>query len=180
MSEPSKTKERKKAEADEEQKRLKFELAKGSSRASGSVADEIESVGPRRNHERTGGWAESVAQQSVSSDHYLQALLSTQPVFQPVQRVFSTQLPEPSILKTQEILKSIRATDPPPPLTGTTFQHQETSAAQNRNRSQSLINNSKQEYRQQKQEHTELNHSPNLLPTSIKQWFQWPAKTKTD
>ena len=57
--------ERKKAEADEEQRRLKLELTKGSTRASGSVADEIESVGSRRNHERTAGWAELVAQQAV-------------------------------------------------------------------------------------------------------------------
>ena len=68
--------ERRKTEADEEQRRLKLELTKGSSRASGSVADEIESVGPRRNHEITAGWAESVAQQSVDG-HYLQTLLST-------------------------------------------------------------------------------------------------------
>ena len=58
--------ERKKAEADEEQRRLKLELTKGSSRASGSVADEIESVGSRRKHEKTAGWLESVSQQSVS------------------------------------------------------------------------------------------------------------------
>ena len=57
--------ESKKAEADEEQRHLKFDLTKGSTRASGSVADEIESVGSRRNYERTAGWAESVAQQSV-------------------------------------------------------------------------------------------------------------------
>ena len=57
--------EKKKAEEDEEQRRLKLELTKGSSRASGSVADEIESVGSRQNHKRTAGWAESVAQQSV-------------------------------------------------------------------------------------------------------------------
>ena len=60
--------ERKKAEEDENQKkqrRLKLELTKGSSRASGSVADDIESVGSKRNHGRTAGWAESVAQQSA-------------------------------------------------------------------------------------------------------------------
>ena len=58
--------ERRKAEADEEQRLLKLELNKGSSRASGSVADEIGNVGSRRNHEITAGWVESVAQQSVS------------------------------------------------------------------------------------------------------------------
>ena len=57
--------ERKKAEEEEEERRMKLELTKGSSRASGSVADEIGSVGSKRNHERTAGWAESVAQQSV-------------------------------------------------------------------------------------------------------------------
>ena len=58
--------ERRKAEADEEQRRLKLELTKGSSVASGSVANEIESVGSRRIHERTAGLTESVAQQSFS------------------------------------------------------------------------------------------------------------------
>ena len=43
---------------------MKLELTKGNSRATGSVADEIESVGSKQNHERTAGWAESVAQQS--------------------------------------------------------------------------------------------------------------------
>ena len=57
--------ERKKEEEDEEQGRLKLELIKGNSRASGSVADEIESVGSKRTHERTAEWSESVAQQSV-------------------------------------------------------------------------------------------------------------------
>ena len=55
--------ERYKAEADEEQRHLKLELTKETSRASGSVADELKSVGLRRNHEKTAGWAESVAQQ---------------------------------------------------------------------------------------------------------------------
>ena len=64
-NEPALGNERKKAEADEEKRRLKLELTKGSSRASGSVAVESESVGSRRDHERTAGWAESVAQQSV-------------------------------------------------------------------------------------------------------------------
>ena len=57
--------ERKKAEEEEEQKRMKLELTKGSSRASGSVADEIESVGSKRNQERTARWAEAGAEQSV-------------------------------------------------------------------------------------------------------------------
>ena len=161
MSEPLKTK-KKEAEADEVQKRLKLELTKGSSRASGSVADEIESVGSRRSHEKTAEWAESVAQQSVSrrplspnvdppstnvkQDRVDKGFLSypkTTPLFQPGEGLFSAQLPEPSNLKKQEIRKSIRVMDPPPPLTRTTFQQQQTSAVQNRNRSQSPINNSR-------------------------------------
>ena len=63
--EPALDNERKKAEEEEEERRMKLELTKGSSRASGSVADEIGSVGSKRNHERTAGWAKSVAQQSV-------------------------------------------------------------------------------------------------------------------
>ena len=58
--------ERKKAEEEEEEeRRMKLELIKGSSRAFGSVADEIDSVGSKRTHEGRAGWAESVAQQSV-------------------------------------------------------------------------------------------------------------------
>ena len=47
--------ERMKAEEEEEERRMKLEVTKGSSRASGSVADEIGSVGSKRNHERTAG-----------------------------------------------------------------------------------------------------------------------------
>ena len=49
--------ERKTAEAENEQKRLEFELTKRSSRASGFQADDLESVGSRRTLERTEGWA---------------------------------------------------------------------------------------------------------------------------
>ena len=101
---------------------------------------------------------------SLSLDgHYLQMLLSTlqrmphrtvdkrfstypkiTPLFQPGEGLFSTQLTEPSILKKPEIRKPIRVTDPPAsPLTRTTFQQQGTSAVQDRNRSQSPINNSR-------------------------------------
>ena len=69
-------KERKKAEEHKEQRRLKLELTKGISRASGSVADEIESVGSKQNHKRTDAWAESVAQQSVPRRPLSQILLS--------------------------------------------------------------------------------------------------------
>ena len=68
--------EREKAEAHEEQRLLK--LIKGSSRASGSVADGIESVGSRGNRERTKGRAESVPQQS-STRRPLSPDLSTLP-----------------------------------------------------------------------------------------------------
>ena len=153
--------ERRKAEEDEEQRRLKLEFTKGSSRASGSVA---ECVGSRRNQERTAGWAKSVAQQSVlrrplsptvvidpptnvtkdRADKRLSTYPKNTPLFQPGERLFSTQLTEPSILKKPEVRKPIRVTDPPaPPLKRTTFQQQGSSAVQDRNRSQSPINNSR-------------------------------------
>ena len=154
--------ERKKAEEEEEQRRMKLELTKGSSRASGSVADEIESVGSKRNQERTARWAEAGAEQSVPqrpispnvvidpptnvtkdrADKRFSTYPKTTPLFQPGERLFSTQLAEPSILKKPEVRKPIRVTDPPaPPFTRTTFQQQRTSAVRDRNRSQSPINN---------------------------------------
>ena len=125
------------------------------------MADEIESVGSRRNHEQPAGQNQWL--NSLSLDyHYLQALLSTLQrmsnrteltnVSRPTRKLprcfnrvkdFLTQLPEPSILKKKEIRKSIRNTALPPPLTTTTFQQQETSAAQNRNRGQRPNNNSR-------------------------------------
>ena len=156
-----KTKERKQRKKKKE-RRLKLELTKGSSRASGSVADEIESVGSKRNHKRTAGWAESVAQQSVHrrplspnvvidpptnvtkdrADRHFSTYPKTTPLFQPGERLFSTQLAQPSILRKPEVRKPIGVTEPPaPPLTGTTFQQQGTSAVQDRNRNQSPINN---------------------------------------
>ena len=154
--------ERKKAEEEEEERSMNLQLTKGSSRGSGSVADEIESVGSKRNPERTAGWAESVAQQSVPrrplspnvvidppmnvikdrADKRFSTYPKTTPLFQPDERLFSTQLTEPSILKKPKVRKPIRVTDPPaPPLTRTTFQQQGTSAVQDRNRTQSPINN---------------------------------------
>ena len=56
--------ERKKADADEEQRQLCLELREGSSRASGSKVEDLESFGSRRNLERTAGWANSVAPHS--------------------------------------------------------------------------------------------------------------------
>ena len=171
--------ERKKAEEEEEEKRMKVELTKRSSRASGSVTDEIESVASKRNHERTAGWAESVAQQSVSrrplfpnvvidpptnvikdrADKHFSTYPKTTPLFQPGERLFSTQLTEPSILKKPEVRKLIRVTDPPaPPLTRTTFQQQGTSAVQDGNRSQSPINNHQNRSAESRNRST-LNHT---------------------
>ena len=154
--------ERKKAEEEEKQRRMKLELTKGNSRASGSVADDRESVGSKRNQERTARWAEAGAQQSVPqqplspnvvidpptnvtkdrADKRFSTYPKTTQLFQPGERLFSTQLAEPSILKKPKVRKPIRVTDPPaPPLTMTTFQKQRTSAVQDRNRSQSPINN---------------------------------------
>ena len=143
------------------------------------MADEIESVGSKRNHERTAGWAESVAQQSVHRrslspdvvidpptnvtqervDKRFSTYPKTTPLFQPGEGLFSTQLTEPSILKKPEVRKSIRVTDPPaPPLTRTTFQQQGTSAIQTRNRSQSPINNSQNRSAESRNRST-MNHT---------------------
>ena len=132
--------------------------------ASGSVADGIESVTSRRNEEKTAGWTESVALQSVPRrpvspnvvidpptnvtqdrvEKRFSTYPNTTPLFQPGEGIFSTQLPEPIILKKPEIRKPIRVTDPPAsPLTRTTFQQQGPSAVQDRNRSQSPINSSR-------------------------------------
>ena len=119
MSEPLKLKEK---QANGEQRRLKHELTKGSSRASGSVEDEIESVGSRHNQERTAGWAKSVAQQSVPErplspnividpptivtqervDKRFNTYPKTTLLFQSGEGLFSMQLTEPSILKKPE------------------------------------------------------------------------------
>ena len=176
--------ERKKAEEDEEQRRLKLELTKGSSRASGSVADEIESVGSKRNHEKTAGWAESVAQQSVPRrplspnvvidpptnvtqdrvDKRSSTYQKTTPLFQPGEKLFSTQLTEPSILKKPDIRKPITVTDQPaPPLTRMTFQQQGTSAVQDRNRSQSPINNSRNRSAESRNKSTMNETTPQVI-----------------
>ena len=68
--------ERKKAEEEDEERRMKLELTKGSSRASGSVADEIESVGSKRNLERTARKNQGLNSLSLNGHHYLQMLLS--------------------------------------------------------------------------------------------------------
>ena len=119
---------RKKADANEEQRRLKLELIKGRLRASGSVADKIETVGSKLNQERTAGWAESMAKQYVSRGplssnvvikpptnvtpvrvgKHFSTYPKTTPLFQPGEGLFSMQLTEPSILKKPEIRKSIK------------------------------------------------------------------------
>ena len=163
---------------------MKLELTKGSSRASGSVADEIESVGSKRNHERTARWVESGAQQSVPqrplsqnvvidpptnvtkdrADKRFSTYPKTTPLFTPGERLFSTQLAEPSILKKPEVRKPIRVTDPPaPPLTRTTFQQQGTSAVQTRNRSQSPINNSRNRSAESRNRSTMKHTTPQVI-----------------
>ena len=147
------------------------------------MADEIESVGSRRNQERTAGWAESVAQQSVPSrplspnvviglptnvtqdraDKRFRTYPKTTPLFQPGEGLFSTQLTEPSILKKREIRKPIRVTEPAPPLTRTTFQLQGTSAVQDRNRSQSPINNSRNRSAESRKRSTMNQTTPQVI-----------------
>ena len=126
------------------------------------MAEEIESLGLGRNQGRTSECTESVAQQSVTRrplspnfvidpptnvtqdrvDKRSSTYPKTIPLFQPGEGLFSTQLTEPSILKKPEIRKSNRVTDPRAPLTRTPFQQWGTSTVQDRNRSQSPINNS--------------------------------------
>ena len=148
------------------------------------MADEIESVGSKRNHERTAGWAESVAQQSFPRrplspnvvidpptnatqervDKRFSTYPKTTPLFQPGEGLFSTQLAEPSILKKPEVQKPIRVTDPPaPPLTRTTFQQQGTSAFQTRNRSQSPFNNSRNRSAESRNRSTKNHTTPQVI-----------------
>ena len=111
---------------------MENKLTKGSSRASGSQVDDLESVGSRRNLERTAGFANSVAQHSSPSrplspnavinppknvtqdrgNKCFSAYPKTTPLFQLGAGFFSTQLQDSSILKKQEIPKSIRVTEP--------------------------------------------------------------------
>ena len=155
--------ERKKAEAEEQQRHLQIKLTKGSSRASGSVVDDTESVRSRTKTRITPSWIKTVAEHSGPSrplspdcvvdppkngtqdigDKRFIAYLKTTPLFQPVAGLFSAPLTEPRIIKNPEIRKSIRVTDPQTRLTKTTFQQQGTSVSQNRFRSQSPINSSR-------------------------------------
>ena len=114
--------ERKKAEADKEQKLIESELTKGSSRSSGSQAEDLESVGSRHNLEKISGWANSVAQKygpsrpvsanvvinppknvtQERSDKRFTAYPKITPLFQLGVELSSTQLQESSILKKPE------------------------------------------------------------------------------
>ena len=152
--------ERKKAEADEEQRRMEIELKKGSSGASGSQVDDLE---------RTTGWANSVAQRSGPSrplspsvvidppkivtqdrrDKSFSAYPKITPLLQPDAGLFSAQLQDSSILKKPEIPKSISLTDSQTFLPKTTFQQQEPSAFQYRQRSQSPKHNSRNRLKQE-------------------------------
>ena len=144
--------EGKKAEADEEQRRMEIERTKRSSRASGSEVDDLESVGSRRNLERTADWANSEAQHSGPSrllssnvvinppkdvtqdrgDKRFRTYPKTTPLFQPAAGFFSADLQDSSILKKPEIPKSTRATEAQTFLPKTRFEQQGPSAFQNK------------------------------------------------
>ena len=144
--------DRKKAEANDEQRHMENELTKGSSRASGSQADDLQSVESRRNLERTIGWTNFVAQQADASrplspnvlinphnnairdrsDTRFGAHPKTTPLFQPVAELFSRQLQDSSILRKPEIPNLIRVTEPQKQLPKTTIQQQRTLALQSR------------------------------------------------
>ena len=137
--------EKKKTEANEEQKGIEIELKIGASRASRSQLDDLESVGSRRILERTAGWANSVVQQSGPSrplssnvlinppknvtqnrrDKLFSAYPKTTLLFQPGAEHSSTQLQDSSIPKKPEIPNSIRVTESQTLLPKTTFQQQQ-------------------------------------------------------
>ena len=170
--------ERKKAEAEELQRHLQIELIEGSSRASGSVVDNAESVRSRTKTRITPSWLNTVAEHSGPSrplspdcvvdppkngtqdigDKPFSAYPKSTPLFQPSAGLFSAPLIEPSFLKKPQIRKSISVTDPQTQLTKTTFQQQGKSAIQNRVRLQ--LTSPKKIHQEQEQEHTEPNYSP--------------------
>ena len=96
-------------------------------------------------------------------DKRFSAYPKTTPLFQPGEGIFSTQLTEPSILRKPEIRKAIRVTDPPAPLTRPTFQQQGTSAVQDRNRSQSPINNSRNKSAESRNRSTMHQATPQVI-----------------
>ena len=85
------------------------------------------------------------------------------PLFQPAEGLFATQLTEPSILKKPEICKQIRVTEPPAPLTRMTFQQQGTSAVQDRNKSKSPINNSRNRSAESRNRSTMNQNTPQFI-----------------
>ena len=127
------------------------------------MVDDTESVRSRTKTRITPSWLKTVAEHSGPSrplspdcvvdppkngtqdigDKRFSAYPKTTPLFQPGAGLLLAPLTEPSILKKPEIRKSIRVTDLQTQLTKTTFQHQGTSAAQNKFRSQSPINKSR-------------------------------------
>ena len=155
--------ERKKAQADKEQRVLKLELTKGSSRASGSEAGDLERVGSRQKPAISQDWLNSVAERSGpsrplspnvvveppknvtqdGSDKRFSAYPKTTTLLQPDVGIFSPPRQEPSFLKRSESPKSFRMTDPPVHLSRTTFQQQGTSTVLNKQRSQSPKHNSR-------------------------------------
>ena len=175
--------ERKKAEADEERRVLKLELTKGSSRACGSEAGNLESVGSRRKPPITQDWLKSVAERSgpsrplsqnvvvklpknvtqERSDKRCSAYPKTTTLFQPGVEIFSPPRQEPSFLKRSEIPKSIRVTDPPVHLSRTTFQQQGTSTVLNKQRSQSPKHNSRNRFMESRNQKTLSQPTPPVI-----------------
>ena len=138
---------------------MKLELTKGSSRASGSVADENSGVVSNSGVDQNETKRSHQQMSHRRVDKRFSTYPKTTPLFQPGEGLFSTQLTKPSILKKPEVHKPIRVTDPPaPPLTGKTFQQQRTSAIQTRNRSQSPINNSRNRSAESRNRST-MNHT---------------------
>ena len=121
-------KEKKKADAVEELKLLKLELTNRCSRASGSVADEIESDALKVNNEKTTGWTKSLAQRSVPSrplspdgvidpptnvtpardGKRFSAYPKTCPLFQPGLGIFLAKLTEPRFSWNQKSTKELK------------------------------------------------------------------------
>ena len=157
---------------------MEIELTKGSSRASGSQLDDSESVGLRRNLEKTAGWSKSVAQHSgpsqplspnvvihptkkVKEDR--RAYPKTTPLFKPGASLFSAQLQDSSILKKPEIRKTIRVTEPQTFLPKTTFQQQGPSAFQNKQKSQSPKHNSRNRPMESQIQTTVIQATPQVI-----------------
>ena len=172
-----------KAEAEEQQRHLQIELTKRSSRASGSVIDDTESVRSRTNTRITPSSLKTVAEHSGPSrplspncvvdppkngtqdigDKRFSAYPKTNPLFQSGAGFFSAPLTEPYILKKPEIRKSIRVTDPQTQLAKTTFQQQGTPASQNRFRSKSPINNSRNRSTESRNRSTVKQTTPQVI-----------------